>query len=326
MNPYISIIIPFYNRERFVKRVLDSVYSQGLAIDTFEVICVDDGSPTEDNYIALNNYVYGEEHPNNLIVVRHECNKCQGGARNTGISLARGEWILHLDSDDVFMEGSLSLLYNELKLHNELDILMYDYSMANSHQNFSKNIPIGLKLDGLSFVKKYKIPWVVWCYAFKRSFILDKGLKFEENVRMEDGDYVHRAVMCSSSLTFVSVPVVFYAINDDSVMNQSMSLSRVEWNIKMGMRFKDIAENFMSIDYDAAMVCLNNHYGIYKETLSQCLKCLPYTDIVYLLSTYKVYKDAVGLLRITNKYPRLFAISFCILRPFYRLITYVRNI
>lgn len=317
--PIISIIIPFYNRERFVKSALDSVYSQGLDMNDFEVICVDDASPTMDNFIALCHYTYEGRHPNNLSIIRHEYNKCQGGARNTGISMAKGEWIIHLDSDDYLIEGSLIPLYNYLIANEDLDILMYDYATDDSSVILSERFPHQQKTDGLSLVKKYSIPWVSWCYAFKRSFLIEKELKFAENVRVEDGDYVYRAVMSASQITFIPLPVVCYIVHGDSVSSLPNDVLRAEWIIKMGTRFQKNAEDFMAVDRDAAMVCINICNGILKGLLPIYLGQLPRKDIVYLLKTYNIYEGTNFLLKFAYGFPCMFSYSCIILRPLYKL-------
>ena len=325
MNPYISIIIPFYNRERFVKSALDSIYSQGLEFDKFEVVCVDDCSPTMDNYNALVDYTYIGEHPSNLHVIRHSVNKCQGGARNTGISVAKGEWIIHLDSDDYFIEGSLVELCNQLKCNEELDILMYDYTTNSSNTNLSDKFPVLCKSDGLSLVKKHSIPWVSWCYAFKRSFLMAKGLKFAENVRVEDGDYVYRAVMNASFIAFAPLQVVHYEIQEDSVSSLPKDVSRMEWITKMAVRFKKIAEDFMPIDYEAATVCLDNCENILKGLLPVYLEILPRRDIVYLLKTYNIYGESNSILRFAYNCPNIFSFFCLIFRPIFKLRSYMRR-
>lgn len=319
MNPYISIIVPFYNRERFVKSAMDSIYSQGLDYNIFEVICIDDCSPTMDNYVALCEYKYAGEHPSNLWITRHEINKCQGGARNTGISLAKGDWIIHLDSDDFFIEGSLILLYNHLKANEDLDVLMYDYATDNRSVNLSDRFPHQQKTDGLSLVKKYSIPWVSWCYAFKRSFLMEKGLKFAENVRVEDGDYVFRAVMNASAVSFIPLSVVHYSIQEDSVSSLPNDVHRTEWIIKMATRFQKNAEDFMAVDRDAAMVCINICNDILKGLLPIYIGQLPRKDIVYLLKTYNIYEGNNLLLKFAYSFPWVFSCTCIILRPLYKL-------
>ena len=86
--PIISIIIPVYNGfEQYSQTCFDSIYSQGLPTNEFEVICVDDAS-TDNSYPILKKY---EKIYCNLKILRHDHNKRQGGARNTGLSIAIGE-------------------------------------------------------------------------------------------------------------------------------------------------------------------------------------------------------------------------------------------
>ena len=126
----LSIIIPVYNGQDVIGRALDSIYSQGLPHDRFEVICVDDCSPTMYTLEALKDYTFNGAHPSNLIVLRHEENKRQGGARNTALSYAEGEWILYLDQDDCFVENSLVRLSSDMGEYSNVDLLMFDYQLV----------------------------------------------------------------------------------------------------------------------------------------------------------------------------------------------------
>jgi glycosyltransferase involved in cell wall biosynthesis len=96
----ISIIIPVFNRERFINRCLASVFAQDFA--DFEVIAVDDGS--QDGSLAR----LQQNGDPRLRVIAHGRNRGVGPARNTGIAAARGDWIIALDSDDELVPGALS--------------------------------------------------------------------------------------------------------------------------------------------------------------------------------------------------------------------------
>ena len=92
----VSYIIPFYNGERTIKRCLDSIYSIGMDESRFEIIVVDDCSPIEARSVLAD---YLARH-NNMSVIRHEQNKRQGGAKNTGIKAATGDYIAFANQDD----------------------------------------------------------------------------------------------------------------------------------------------------------------------------------------------------------------------------------
>ena len=104
MELRLSIIIPFYNVERFISECLDSVFDQDIPLSEYEVICVNDGSPDHSRDIVLQ---YMERFPN-LHLIEHEKNKKLGAARNTGRTIAKGEYIWNVDSDDKIVPNCLS--------------------------------------------------------------------------------------------------------------------------------------------------------------------------------------------------------------------------
>lgn len=107
---FISFIVPVYNRAQLVTKALDSIYNQGLDPDTFEIICIDDGS-ADNTYYTLLKY---QQTKKNMIVLRHENNRGAAVARNTGIAIAKGDLIFPLDSDNALVPNSILLLINLL--------------------------------------------------------------------------------------------------------------------------------------------------------------------------------------------------------------------
>ena len=102
----ISIVVPFFNRERFLRRCVDSVLAQGFG--DFELIFVDDGS-TDDSLLRLREY----DDPR-VRVLTQDRNMGVGAARNTGVDAAEGEWIVFLDSDDELVPGAMALIADRL--------------------------------------------------------------------------------------------------------------------------------------------------------------------------------------------------------------------
>ena len=101
----LSIIIPVYNVEKYIRACFESVYRQNLKEDSFEVIVVDDGS--EDDSIALIEDII-DQHSNITIV--SQTNQGLSCARNIGLKNAIGRYVLFLDSDDLLVDGCLSEL------------------------------------------------------------------------------------------------------------------------------------------------------------------------------------------------------------------------
>ena len=111
-----SFIIPAYNASTTIIRCLDSIYTLGLLEQEFEVICIDDCS--KDNTIKVIEQ-YAKQHTNLTLLSQIE-NHRQGAARNRGVAIAKGKYIVYIDSDDESDKGILQAL--QLVEEHNLDI------------------------------------------------------------------------------------------------------------------------------------------------------------------------------------------------------------
>lgn len=109
--PKVSVIIPVYNVEQYLRICLDSVVDQTL--EDIEIICVDDGS-TDNCGTILDEYAQKDDR----IKVIHQKNKGLSGARNTGIRAVTGDYLTYIDSDDFVEKDYLSTMYNFAKKYN----------------------------------------------------------------------------------------------------------------------------------------------------------------------------------------------------------------
>lgn len=327
MNKMFSIIIPVYNGAGVVERALDSIYSQGLLQEELEVICVDDCSPTMETYEALNNYMYAGRHPENLLVVRHEVNKRQGGARNTALQYATGKWILYLDQDDKFMPNALCPLLREATKYSNCDILMFDYVLISN----TKRVPYANTfrtevIPGTKFIQKYPIPWTPWCYAYKRNFLQHHGIRFEEYVRFEDVDYVIKCTLLADNVVFLPIEVYCHI---DSGVNTSIvgnDKTRIEDLFKISIRLKDVALSFKSVDANASQAAMNHHLYHYKWLLTNIVWRLSYREIVELLTKYHPYELSDDkIIKFTSGNPWLYALISQIARPFLLALLWMRT-
>lgn len=118
-NPKISVIIPVFNSEKYLKKAIESILFQKF--NDFEIICVDDGST--DNSLKI---CYKEAENDDRIKVIHQLNKGVSSARNTGIEATKGDYIIFLDSDDYYAENSLNVMYNDIEETN-VDAIIYNH-------------------------------------------------------------------------------------------------------------------------------------------------------------------------------------------------------
>ena len=123
----ISVIIPVYNCEKYIKSCVESLKKQTLPADDFQVIFINDGSSDNGGEICAN---YAREDKN--IVYFAKENGGVSSARNKGIELAEGKYVMFLDADDTLSAGSLKALYNFFEAHyDEVDLVTYSIDYLN---------------------------------------------------------------------------------------------------------------------------------------------------------------------------------------------------
>ena len=125
---FLSIIVPFFNVEKYIKECIHSLYSQDIPSDNYEVILVNDCSPDNSREIVVE---LQKEYPT-LTLIDHDKNKKLGGARNSGLKVAKGDYIWFVDSDDFLKPNILNNLL-EISYQNNLDVLHFDYYQYNEN-------------------------------------------------------------------------------------------------------------------------------------------------------------------------------------------------
>lgn len=330
-TPLFSIIIPIYNGHNVIERALNSIYSQGITLEDFEVICVDDCSPTMDSVDTINNYIWLDIHPTNLKIIRHEVNKRQGGARNSGVKAACGQWIIYLDQDDMLVENSLLQLKDkELFICNH-DLIMLSHRIEDITKNtlvkdVYKNITNTKNMSGCEYLLNNPIGWAPWCYIYNRDFLLKNKLFFEENVRWEDLDYVMKALLYASKMSFIPIEIYHYILEGQNTSFMRNDKDKIKDWFKMSIRVKKVAEDFIKINKDSAWVVMKHHIFHYSTAVKKTLWSLRYSDIYKILVEYKPYeKSGDKYLNFVIKHPRLYAAIAQFIRPILILGLWIRN-
>ena len=192
----LSIIVPVYNVEEYIRPCIESIFKQGLNDDAFEVIIVNDG--TQDNSIGVIQDIVNEHE--NITVINQE-NQGLSVARNNGIALARGEYILMLDSDDLLIENRLPILLDKA-LETQVDLVVADYlGMTNEeiltfHGGGQHEITFQEKTGEqlfLYYLNQYQC--YVWKTLYRRSFILENNLSFIPGIYYEDLPFTYECYL-----------------------------------------------------------------------------------------------------------------------------------
>ena len=194
-NTKLSVVIPVYNAEKYIRQCLDSILTkQKIAL---EVICVDDCS-TDGTPAVLKEY---QDKYENVTVIRNETNLYAGICRNKGLMAAKGQYVHFLDSDDYVVDNAYEKLYTLAK-ENDLDWVKttsegFDdetgetvenprYSMEKMYEGF-----FGTLLDFQHFPKKFMdyMAVVPWNGIYKRHFLLEKNIRFNSLFCVNDRSF-----------------------------------------------------------------------------------------------------------------------------------------
>lgn len=205
----LSVIVPVYNVERFLPRCLDSLLRQGVEDGEYEVICVNDGSPDGCAAILAD---YEHKHPGIFKVIAQE-NQGLGCARNTGMKMAKGEWLTFVDSDDYLVDGAYRYLLDHF-CDEEVDVLHYGYVFAYTdgkslydHDALPEG-KISYDGDGAELYNRIPLPYV-WSKLYRRTF-LEKNRVCFEPVFLEDDTFNFEVFLHSPHLRVVTSNIYRY--------------------------------------------------------------------------------------------------------------------
>ena len=191
----LSIIIPVYNVEQYIRPCLESVIRQGLKEECYEVIVVNDG--TEDRSIEMIQDLISRYQ--NIIVINQK-NQGLSMARNNGLQVATGEYVLFIDGDDLLMDNCLSYLLNKT-ISSKADLVVADYIRMNDDQitknighPFTQNDGRVLEKTGEDLFLNDLDPncCYVWRTLYRREFLDKNSLRFIPNICFEDIPFTHQ--------------------------------------------------------------------------------------------------------------------------------------
>lgn len=206
----VSVIVPVYNTEKYLKKCLDSLVNQTFT--DIEVIIVNDGSIDNSEKII-------KEYEKKYSFIKSYKKKNGGlsSARNYGIDKATGKYIMFIDSDDYINNNMIELMYEKI-IHDNSDIVVcefnyiYDTKVVRSYSN----------LDYTSdLLKKYLLTPPMACIRLIKKDLLNKNL-FKEGIYYEDLEFTPKLVLNTSKISFVNEALYNYVIRNNSIMRQKV--------------------------------------------------------------------------------------------------------
>lgn len=236
---FLSIIVPAYNSEKYIKRNLLSLSKQSSR--NFEVIVIDDGS-TDNTCELSKNFL--EEKKLDHKVIRCEKNRGQSTARNIGMDYSKGEYLLFLDSDD-FAENNLVEVL-EKNIFNKPDIIFFDFKRMredNTIKNsINQNFEFGKLKSGEEVFRAYKNNKIkLWTGSliYKKEFLEKNNIRFLENAYgAEDLNFIFKALLSSNKVMGIKDSLTFYCQRKESLTNNP----NLEKNITVVKSMEDVSD------------------------------------------------------------------------------------
>ena len=211
-TPALSIIIPVYNVEEYLRQCLDSILAQDCPEGfEYEVLLADDGS-TDCSGVICDEYAdaYGN------VRVFHRENGGLSAARNTGIEAAQGEYLQFVDSDDWLEPGALQAIAASLK--GEPDVLFVNVNRyLNGECTGKSNYEPSLLSDGYEgfvdgYIRRYALNGQAQCLIVRRAVVEQTGLRFHEGILHEDMEWTPLVICAARSAAVLPEPVYAYRL------------------------------------------------------------------------------------------------------------------
>lgn len=278
----VSVIIPVYNVEKYLKKCLDTVINQTLK--EIEIICVDDGS-SDNSLTILNEY---QKSDSRIIIFKQE-NRGPGETRNFALNNAHGEYVFFLDSDDWIEVDALEKLYGNA-IDNDSELVLFDSieHLPNNHdkervfhilEKFKDNI------FDYTMVKRLVLNsfFVPWSKLYKTSFILENNIRYPPFPLFVDVSFHVANTSLAKRISYLPEKLYHYnKLNESSVQNTKIKMKRskvifdvinhVENFLNEHNLFKDLELNFLEFKILQSKILFENIDNDSKDEFYQILR------------------------------------------------------
>ncbi len=207
----ISVIVPIYKVERYLRTCIDCILLQ--TYPDFELILIDDGSP--DNCGAIcDDYAQKDSR----IRVIHQSNGGAANAKNTGLRIATGKYLSFVDADDYLEPFAYELMVRELE-KEQADVIQCSFRHVYVNCSVDHNRRTGLQtVDTVSYLRRFTVDWtcgLLWDKLYRRS--LFDGIYFEEGHKIDDEFFTYQGIMNASKVLCMPDIVYNYRMRASSV-------------------------------------------------------------------------------------------------------------
>lgn len=314
--PKISVITPVYNAERYIEKSLKALLEQTL--EDLEFIIIDDGSI--DNSLKLIYKIleqYSDRQEECIIISRD--NKGVAATRAEGVNLAKGDYIIHFDSDDFADKNMLNEMYN-LALNENADIVICDYFISKQGENIY--VPQNIPKDNIGCIKKIlegELHGASWNKLIKRDLYTTHNINYTPNVNyLEDVLFNVKCFFFAKKIVHLNKAYYYYNKDNDNSITSSINESKINSineSISLIHQFLQLQNlnsvsenelNILKLNQKSWFISSNkNHttkkiWALYPESRKKILntKKKLYMKILLLTSSYGLYRLSALMLKL----------------------------
>lgn len=250
----VSLIIPIYNAEKYLRECLDSLIGQTL--QEIEIICIDDGS-TDTSMEILHEY---QNKDGRVIVLSNPRNMGQPTSRNKGMEKARGKYIQFVDADDFIEHSAAEELY-KMAEEKAADMCYMGMQIVTEDGLGSETVPGAIRgrypdvYDGKKLMKRLteenEFFLYTWSVFYRTVFLKENGLVYRELVCGQGGNFIPRCLCCAKRVIVCNAPYYHYRVHNASITHSVKA--RKELVFGKIMRYADLLQ-YLAKDEDSEEV------------------------------------------------------------------------
>lgn len=222
----LSLIIPVYKVEQYLKKCLDSCLNQDIPLSEYEIIAVNDGSP--DNSFAILKE-YESKYPN--IKILNQENQGLSMARNNGLEIAKGEYIWFVDSDDWIENNILKDLIKNFESKPDIIQLKYQLTYENRATSGIPTVPFYpfKELSGKDLLRnKQYLPAPAQFCIYRKQFLDQYNLRFVSGILHEDSEFKPRATYFAKKIILYNKVVYNYLQRENGSITSNFKLKNAK--------------------------------------------------------------------------------------------------
>ena len=227
----VSIIIPVFKVETYIRRCIQSVMAQETNSCDIECILVDDCTPDSSMSIAsemISSYKGGIR----FVTLRHVVNRGLSVARNTGLKAAQGEWVIFVDSDDYLLPQSIQYFLDHLLIHPEVDMIIGNVRSCKDGKLFMPNLQESIFIDDsnefFARLLHHRIYNFAWNKLIRHSILYDNEVFFIDGILFEDISWSYHLFSHLSSVWLLPKETYVYEYNPTSIVNTLFTIEKAD--------------------------------------------------------------------------------------------------